>query len=152
MQIPPLELESMLDFDREHTWHPYTSMTRPLPAYPVVSALGVRLKLADGRELIDGMSSWWAAIHGYNHPVLNQALRKQLDRVAHVMFGGITHPKAVELSRLLVDLTPAPLERVFLCDSGSVSVEVAIKMALQYQYATGAPERQKLLTLRSGYH
>jgi adenosylmethionine-8-amino-7-oxononanoate aminotransferase len=152
LPFPHTDLAAMLRFDREHIWHPYASMTRPLPVLPVVSASGVRLKLADGRELVDGMSSWWAAIHGYNHPVLNQALREQLDQMPHVMFGGITHPKAVELSQLLVELTPAPLERVFLCDSGSVSVEVAIKMALQHQIGIGHPRRQRLLTIRSGYH
>lgn len=139
-------------YDREHVWHPYAAMPGALPTYPVAHAEGVRLTLADGRTLIDGMSSWWAAIHGYNHPRLNAAARAQLERMAHVMFGGLTHRPAVELARRLVTLTPEPLDRVFFCDSGSVSVEVAIKMALQYQMARGRPERQRLLTVRRGYH
>lgn len=142
---------SDLAFDQRHIWHPYTSMTDPLPCYPVVAAEGVELQLADGRRLIDGMSSWWAAIHGYNHPVLNQAAHQQLDKMSHVMFGGITHPPAVELCQQLVALTPPALECVFLADSGSVAVEVALKMALQYWQAKGE-RRQRILTLRHGYH
>ncbi|MBM7342507.1 adenosylmethionine--8-amino-7-oxononanoate transaminase [Pantoea coffeiphila] len=140
-----------LAFDRDHIWHPYTSMRDPLPCYPVVAAQECRLQLADGRQLVDGMSSWWAAVHGYNHPRLNQALQNQMAQMSHVMFGGITHPSAVALCRRLVAITPAPLECVFLADSGSVAVEVAMKMALQFWQARGE-KRQRFLTLRNGYH
>jgi adenosylmethionine-8-amino-7-oxononanoate aminotransferase len=140
-----------LAFDQQHIWHPYTSMTQPLPVYPVVGATGCELQLADGKALIDGMSSWWAAIHGYNHPRLNQAMKDQIDQMSHVMFGGITHPPAVALCRKLVAMTPENLECVFLADSGSVAVEVAMKMALQYWHAKG-DARQRFLTFRHGYH
>ncbi len=133
-------------------WHPYSALPGAPAPLPVVSAEGVRLRLADGRELIDGMSSWWCAIHGYRHPALDAAVRKQLERMAHVMFGGLTHESAVNLAERLVEISPDGLEHVFFADSGSVSVEVAIKMALQYQRAVGHPERSRLLTIRGGYH
>ncbi len=150
--LPPQDIQQLLALDRAHLWHPYASMTEPPPVYPVVRADGVYLQLADGRKLLDGMASWWCAIHGYNHSALNQALQDQLQQMAHVMLGGITHPQAVTLCKKLVDITPAGLDKVFLCDSGSVAVEVAIKMAIQYWYSIGQPEKQRLLTVRSGYH
>ena len=142
----------LLRKDQQFVWHPYSSLSTPIPAYEVVSAKGVYLKLADGRELIDGMSSWWCTIHGYNHPVLNQAAKDQIDKVSHVMFGGITHAPAVELCEKLVAITPPGLDKVFLSDSGSVAVEVAIKMAFQYWISQGQAQKSQLLTLRSGYH
>ena len=144
--------EALLAFDREHVWHPYGALPAELASLPVVSATGVRLKLADGRELIDGMASWWCAIHGYRHPVLDRAVVDQLGRMAHVMFGGLTHEPAVRLAERLVALVPDGLERVFFADSGSVSVEVAIKMCLQFQRARGQSARTRLMTIRGGYH
>ncbi len=146
------KMDNLIEFDKRHLWHPYTSIESPLPVYAVESASGVRLKLVDGRELIDGMSSWWAVIHGYNHPVLTDVIKQQADSLCHVMFGGITHEPAVELGQLLVDVTPAPLDRVFLCDSGSVAVEVAMKMAIQYFFTKGQKAKKRFLTIRSGYH
>jgi len=133
-------------------WHPYAPMPAAVPALPVASAQGARLRLEDGRELVDGMSSWWSTIHGYRHPVLDEAVREQLGRMSHVMFGGLTHAPAVELAELLVELAPDGLSHVFFSDSGSVSVEVAIKMAIQYWQGRGRPSRRRLLTVRSGYH
>ncbi|WP_289007915.1 adenosylmethionine--8-amino-7-oxononanoate transaminase [uncultured Thermomonospora sp.] len=150
--LPSEEIERLRSYDREHVWHPYGPMPAKADSHPVVAAEGVRLVMADGRTLIDGMSSWWAAVHGYNHPVLNAAVTDQLGRMAHVMFGGLTHPPAIRLAKLLVELTPEPLTKVFFADSGSVSVEVAIKMALQYQRARGRPRRHRLMTVRGGYH
>jgi adenosylmethionine-8-amino-7-oxononanoate aminotransferase len=142
----------LLRLDGGHVWHPYGPMPGVSEPLPVVSARGVRLRLADGRELVDGMASWWCAIHGYRHPALDAAVREQLGRVAHVMFGGLTHEPAVRLAERLVAIAPDGLEHVFFCDSGSVSVEVAIKMCLQYWRAQGRAERSRLLTVRGGYH
>ncbi len=148
----PNAADALLAFDRDHVWHPYAALPGASAPLLVESAEGVRLRLADGREPIDGMASWWCAIHGYRHPRLDAAVREQLGRMAHVMFGGLTHAPAIELARRLVELTPDGLEYVFFADSGSVSVEVAIKMALQYQRSRGRPEKQRLLALRGGYH
>ena len=146
------EYQQLVDSDKKNIWHPYSALGSDLPIIPVVSAQGVRLKLADNRELIDGMSSWWCAIHGYNHPQLNQAITDQLTRMSHVMFGGLTHPPAVELAKTLIDITPDTLETVFFSDSGSVAVEVAMKMAIQYWHDKQLPEKKSFLSLRSGYH
>jgi adenosylmethionine-8-amino-7-oxononanoate aminotransferase len=147
-----IDWDELLAVDREHVWHPYGALPAALSPLPVVSAEGVRLKLADGRELIDGMASWWCAIHGYRHPALDEALREQLGQMAHVMFGGLTHEPAVRLAERLLEMAPAGLEAVFFADSGSVSVEVAIKMCLQCQRALGHERRTRLLTVRGGYH
>lgn len=142
----------LLQFDRQHIWHPYTSIENPLNVYAVESADGVRIQLKDGRELIDGMASWWAVIHGYNNPLLTKTIQDQVEKLSHVMFGGLTHEPAVELSQLLVEVTPEPLNRVFLCDSGSVAVDVAMKMAIQYNFAQNIIGKNKFLTIKSGYH
>ncbi|MFT4520929.1 MAG: adenosylmethionine-8-amino-7-oxononanoate aminotransferase [Halioglobus sp.] len=138
--------------DAQAVWHPYAAASGGPDVVGIVAANGVRLETADGDQLIDGMASWWCAIHGYNHPVLNAAVQAQLQKMSHVMFGGLTHPPAVELAQLLVELTPPSLKRVFFSDSGSVSVEIALKMALQYWHAQGQPKKQKLVALRNGYH
>ncbi|MCG8549604.1 MAG: adenosylmethionine--8-amino-7-oxononanoate transaminase [Desulfobacterales bacterium] len=146
------QTETYLAFDKNHIWHPYTSMTDPMGVYMVKSAQGVHIHLADGRVLTDGMSSWWAAIHGYNHPLLNRALHEQIQNMSHVMFGGLTHEPACTLAEKLISVVPQGLEHIFFSDSGSVAVEVAIKMAIQYQYALGKPRKKKLLTVKKGYH
>ena len=148
----PQDWQRLLALDRERVWHPYGALPAALEPLPVVSAEGVRLRLADGRELIDGMASWWCAIHGYRNPRLDAAVTDQLGRMAHVMFGGLTHEPAIRLAERLTELAPAGVDRVFLSDSGSVSVEVAIKLCLQYQHARGRMERTRLLTVRGGYH
>lgn len=144
--------QALLDFDKQHIWHPYSGFIDQAPVFAVASARGVYLQLEDGREVIDAMSSWWSAIHGYNHPQLNAALHKQIDAMSHVMFGGLTHRPACELAERLINITPAGLERVFFSDSGSVAVEVAIKMAIQYWASRGLESKQRLLTVRGGYH
>jgi len=144
--------DELLKLDAQHLWHPYTSFSKPTPVLPVASAEGVRIELKNGQKLIDGMSSWWSTIHGYNHPVLNKALIEQTQNMSHVMFGGLTHEPAVTLGKKLVDITCENLQHVFLADSGSVAVEVAIKMSLQYWFAQGKTQKTKLLTARNGYY
>ena len=147
-----MTLNELLAFDREHIWHPYTSALKPLKAYAVESAQGARIKLLDGRELVDGMSSWWAVVHGYNNPEINAAISAQLEKVGHVMFGGLTHEPAVLLAEKLLKIVPQNLKHVFFCDSGSVAVEVAMKMALQYWNSKGIASKTKFATVRLGYH
>lgn len=145
-------MNELLEYDREHIWHPYTSMIDPLKVYPVESCDGVYINLSSGERLIDGMSSWWSVIHGYNNERLNNAAKAQIDKFSHVMFGGLTHTPAVELTKKLLRIVPQPLEKVFYSDSGSVAVEVAIKMALQYQVARGKIYKKRIATIEGGYH
>ena len=148
----PMSAETMLELDRRHVWHPYSSFLNPTPVFPVERAEGVYIHLSDGRRLVDGMSSWWCQLHGYNHPALNQAITEQLGQMAHVMFGGLTHEPAVRLAESLVKLTPEGLNKVFLADSGSVSMEVSLKMAMQYWQSQGQADKHRFLALRRGYH
>ena len=150
--LTDLGADRLLDLDAAHVWHPYSGVEPAYPLFPVVGASGVALELADGRQLLDGMSSWWSAIHGYRHPHMDAALKAQIDTMSHVMFGGLTHPGAVRLCQRLVEISPEGLTRVFLSDSGSVAVEVAVKMALQYWQSQGRGEKSRLMSLAGGYH
>ena len=150
--MPDTHWKELLAADRAQVWHPYSAMPGKTPVFPVVSAEGVRLRLADGKELIDGMSSWWCAIHGYNHPVLNRVIEDQLVYMSHVMFGGLTHEPGIRLAERLIQIAPPGLNAVFFSDSGSVAVEVAMKMAIQYQGARGKSDKQKMVALRGAYH
>ena len=150
--LPAQKIEELSNYDYDHIWHPYSAMQGGIPVYPVIAAQGVRIRLADGRQLIDGMASWWCAVHGYNHPVLNRAIHNQLEDMSHVMFGGLTHPPAVHLAEKLIEITPLALTSVFFSDSGSVSVEVAMKMAILYWQARNLPDKNRFATIRNGYH
>jgi len=145
-------LDSGLNIDRQHIWHPYSAIGSNQPVFHVESAEGCVITLKDGRKLVDGMASWWSVIHGYNHPFINQALKQQIDKMSHVMFGGLTHDPAIELAEKLIQITAESLDAVFFCDSGSVAVEVAMKMAIQYWYSQGQPSKQRFITIRNGYH
>jgi len=144
--------QEYLDLDKQLLWHPYTSMSKPSPHFLVEKANGCEITLSDGRTLIDGMSSWWSVIHGYNHPKINTAIQQQLGQFSHVMFGGLTHKPAIDLAEKLIAITPSKLERAFFSDSGSVSVEVALKMAIQYWNTQGKPNKQRFASPKSGYH